>query len=358
VKTLRAYFAAREDPYAGGDLENARQLGGLIWTISIVLMAISLPFRTPTEAIGEAGWVVAGLIIAAGAGFAYTLLHTRLIESWGPLLLAGYAWVVGIAVVQWLGGGHDSPYTQLYLLPVMFVAAFNPPRRIAAFMGAVALALAIPFVYDGWDPDSFASSIASYVIWWAIAVVANILMSGIRAQRIVLAREGEEAREEARLDSLTRLRNRRAFEEAGARELAQARRLEVPLSVMLIDIESFKQVNDRYGHLEGDRCLRDVAAAIRGDLRHPDLGFRWGGDEFALLLPGTDLTGARRLGERLRGAVSGACLRPDEEPVTIRFGVAEMSGDSSLTELVELADLALAAAQRQPQAPEAEGSAH
>jgi diguanylate cyclase (GGDEF)-like protein len=182
------------------------------------------------------------------------------------------------------------------------------------------------------------------VIWLALAMLGNVLMSGVRAQRLALAAEEARAREEARLDKLTGVRNRRAFDEALETEVERARREESRLTVAMIDIHSFKLINDRFGHAEGDRCLREVAQAIAASVRQPDLCFRWGGDEFALILTATSAADAAPLGARLKGEVYRLCHRPDEEPMEITFAVAELGESMPASELGEMVGLALTSA--------------
>jgi diguanylate cyclase (GGDEF)-like protein len=109
------------------------------------------------------------------------------------------------------------------------------------------------------------------------------------------------------------------------------------------DIEHFKRINDEFGHLEGDQCLRRVAQAMESELRAPDQVFRWGGDEFVLLLPGTVKEDAEVLIERVQNKVSVACKRPDNEPVWIHYAAAQLQPQMTATELTEAADLALMA---------------
>jgi diguanylate cyclase (GGDEF)-like protein len=245
--------------------------------------------------------------------------------------------------MQWLGGGIGAPYERAILLPVIFVAAIHPPRRIAVFLAFVALALVIPFLYDGWDAQAAGASLASLVIYMGLSLGVNVPMSAIRAQRLAYVADEAAAREEARLDALTGLHNRRAFNEALADEMKLARRLEIPLSVGMIDIVNFKEINDRWSPAEGDRCLREVAAALGDSLRDPDQVFRWGGDEFALILTGTAANGAGALRDRLSLVVSSACMRPDDVSIELRFAVAEVQGDETPEEVVEMAGLAMTA---------------
>jgi diguanylate cyclase (GGDEF)-like protein len=301
-----------------------------------------MPASPPDDAIGNAGWIVAGGIVAIGILGAVGLAHGRATNFPILLLVAGAA-VVGLAVLEWLAGGVHAPYDRILLLPIVYTAAIHPPRRIAAFLLLVAAALAVPFVYDGWNIEQAGSAAAAFVIWTALAVVINLLMSGVRAQRIAAARGEATARQEARVDPLTGLANRRAFDEVLEREIARSRAREQPLSLAMVDIENFKDINDRWGHAAGDRCLREVATALRASLREPDLCFRWGGDEFMVVLPGASGAESELVGARLRDGIGAACRRPDDSPVTARFASAELLDDMEATELSEMAGIAMSA---------------
>ncbi len=340
---LRSYFARQPDPYAGGDLDNAQRIGSVLFGLQALLIAGLSPLSPPTHPIGEAGWIVTGGIVAVGV--AVTLgMHRRRFESWNALLVAAYGAVAALEMMQWLGGGVEAPYERAILLPVFFVAAIHPPRRIAAFLGFVALALVVPFLYDGWHAQAAGASLASMVILAGLSMGVNVPMSAIRAQRLAHAREEAAARAEARIDSLTGLHNRRAFDEALADQVKLARRIEVPLTVAMIDIVNFKEVNDHWSPAEGDRCLREIAKALDSSVRDPDQVFRWGGDEFALILTGTGVEGTAPLRDRLDVIVSSTCSRPDHRPLEIRFSAAELHDDQDAGELVEMAGLAMTAA--------------
>jgi diguanylate cyclase (GGDEF)-like protein len=340
----RGFFATPADPYAGADMDNARRLGSALWALVTILMLVLWIPSPPNEAIGNAGWIVAGLIACSSASLVVALRKGRAVTTWREFLVVSYAAVLAIGVLQWLAGGVGSPYERLCLLPVLFVAMLHPPRKIAAFMGFVALVLAAPFVYDGWNSDAAGATFATYVIWCALSALGAVLMRGIRVQRLALAAEEAKAREEARVDQLTGLHNRRAFDESLELEVERARRQGSPLTVAMIDIHSFKKINDGWGHAEGDRCLREVATAIADAVRVPDLCFRWGGDEFALILTGTDAGDAAPLSARLKGEVYGRCRRPDDEPMEITFAIAELGADMPASELNEMAGMALTSA--------------
>lgn len=340
---LRAYFARTPDPYAGGDLENAQRIGAVLFGLQAILIAGLVPLSPPTHAVGEAGWLVAAGIVLASVAISQAMRTSRF-QSWDTLLATSYGAVASLAVMQWLAGGVDAPYERAILIPVFFVAAIHPPRRIAGFLAFVGLALMVPFAYSGWDAQAAGGFAASYVIMIGVSLGVNVPMSAIRAQRLAHARDEAMAREEARHDSLTGLRNRRAFDEELVESMKLAQRLEVPLTVVMLDVVNFKEINDRWSPVEGDRCLKVVAGALRSAMRDPDLCFRWGGDEFALILIGTGFEGAQSLGERLAGEVSSSCRRPNDEPVEIRFAVAQLQEDQTCEELVERTGLAMTAA--------------
>jgi len=152
---------------------------------------------------------------------------------------------------------------------------------------------------------------------------------------------------QALVDGLTGLANRRAASDALHAEVARAERLETPLSVVLADLDEFKEVNDVHGHAVGDEVLRVVAEVLRETLRESDVAGRWGGEEFLLLLPGADEEGAAQLAERVRVALAARSI-PSAPGlrVTASFGVAEYAGETNSEQLLEAADGALYRAKR------------
>lgn len=328
LQRLRELFAKRDDPYAGVDLANASRIGGAIWLIGAAATAVLLPLAPPDAAIGSAGWAFAGVVVAAAVAGGLRLRALGSAVRVNELLAHSYGAVVLLGVAVWLSGGVDSPYSQLLLLSLLYTSAVHPPRRVLTYLACLSLVALAPLVYDHDASHREALAlVAELVIWLALAFVAMSLMSVVRAQRLGLRREGEKARRQARVDPLTGLLNRRAFNEALAHAVDKARASGEPLSVVVCDVDDFKDINDRFGHLEGDRLLRAVADSLRRVLRGADVAYRWGGDEFALLLPGTDAAGGAHVADRIRLAVS-ANTTPDGEALQMAAGVAELGADA------------------------------
>jgi two-component system cell cycle response regulator len=169
-----------------------------------------------------------------------------------------------------------------------------------------------------------------------------------------MARLGDRERALALRDALTGCFNRRAFYRLFRREADRARRLGAGLSLLSLDIDNFKSVNDAYGHGSGDEVLRLLARRLLGLVREPDLLFRWGGEEFLILLPHSVPGAAVHLAERVRAGVAAEPFRVGEEgrevPLTISIGVAGMEtrdGGLDADALAERADAALLRAKRE-----------
>lgn len=150
-------------------------------------------------------------------------------------------------------------------------------------------------------------------------------------------------------DPLTGVNNRTAFDTSLKREVDLARRHGTALTMVVLDIDHFKQINDRFGHLVGDYVLRDVAAHAGACIRSTDMLFRYGGEEFVLLLSSTSMQGAKRLAERIRSAIEKMQCRYGSNRVQISasLGVACLQRDDSPQSLFDRADHALLKAKQE-----------
>lgn len=166
------------------------------------------------------------------------------------------------------------------------------------------------------DPGHFSPVVATDLLEHMAAVTALCVDNA--ANRARLRRDGL-------TDALTGVANRRFFERRLQEEISLWRRHGASLSCLLVDIDHFKQINDRYGHLVGDQMLQRVAQTLSMGLRSSDVLARYGGEEFALLLPATDGRQAGEIAERLRGAIEGAVAPPGSSaPLTVSIGLARL----------------------------------
>ncbi len=150
------------------------------------------------------------------------------------------------------------------------------------------------------------------------------------------------AEHRANNDALTGLANRRALDDTLKRMVAQATRAGQPLAALLLDLDHFKQLNDRYGHSKGDEALAVTGAALRAALREGDFVARYGGEEFAVLLPATDGDGARHVAQTLLHAVRATTVPGVDSPITVSIGLAVLPVDAEdARSLLRLADRAL-----------------
>jgi diguanylate cyclase (GGDEF)-like protein len=173
-----------------------------------------------------------------------------------------------------------------------------------------------------------------------LALLALMLLTFVLARPLLRTfRWTEEQASEARIDALTGLANRRALEEILAAEISRAERFAHQLAVVLLDLDRFKEINDSFGHAAGDVMLRAVSHLLTSLARQGDTVARWGGEEFVVVLPETDLAGARRFAERLRRTIEGHPV--GEMKTSASCGVATMLPEDSVEALLRAADQAL-----------------
>jgi diguanylate cyclase (GGDEF)-like protein len=224
-------------------------------------------------------------------------------------------------------------------------ALFHRKRTLAvAFLTAALIALGLAllrarFASAGSVAAEFVANRLTYVyVFVATAVVFSIL-------GYIFGRQADELRRLSATDPLTGLGNRRGLYAHLRDEWRRSQRYGSPLSLLLIDIDGLKQINDEWGHGAGDQVLRNAARAIRSTLRATDYGARWGGDEFAIVAPNTNGAAARRLGERLL-ARTGRHSRTDDLPLTaLSIGIAVTAAEQGEADtpkaLIDQADAAL-----------------
>ncbi|HUN78977.1 MAG TPA: GGDEF domain-containing protein [Solirubrobacteraceae bacterium] len=230
-----------------------------------------------------------------------------------------------------LSGGPTSPALPWMVLPAAMTAArFRQQVVVVALVLTAALVLAVTL---GVDPGATVED--------PVPVIATLALL-LSVVSIVWALQAAELhhRDEAIIDPLTGLLNRHALAPRFLELSHQARITEQPVCLLLCDVDSFKLINDRYGHDRGDAVLRDVAYELRKRLRSFELVYRVGGEEFLIVLPGVHAQEAGEIAERLRLAVESA--RPTGIAITVSLGLSVGSGEEVVYEtLFRAADRAL-----------------
>lgn len=182
------------------------------------------------------------------------------------------------------------------------------------------------------------------------ALLNQELEARVEARNTELAHANAKLQKLAITDALTGVFNRRHFFRLAERELARAQRYGDSLSTLMLDLDHFKRINDHYGHLVGDRVLQVVAQCVQDNIREFDILGRYGGEEFALILPNTDISGAYEIANRIREIIASQVIQTGQEEVSITasLGVAHLIeiSDTSIEELLDYADQALYAAKK------------
>lgn len=335
-RALRAPDAGG-DAYEHLDLRLATRLGGALFLIGIAYVLIVAPLAPPRD------WRIVGGCLAVGAASAVWLLSPRPPRSPEALLAFPY-FAVALAALYRYGAGPGSPFQQLLFLIALYTAAVHPVRRTAGVLAAATAAAISPALYETMRPSFAAEALGQLALVWSLSAVVLVWVTRTRDLRRELAEAREEAERHARLDALTGLANRRAFQETLPRLTADARRHDRPLAVLVADVDAFKSVNDAFGHPAGDEVLRGVARALTAAVRMPDPCFRWGGDEFVALLRDATLESAREIAARVAGTVALSVRTPDGMPIGISVGCAELLDGETGEDMTARADTELIAA--------------
>lgn len=291
------------------------------WSIAIILLAFGLwdAFVDSAHWRSAFGARLVGAVLVISTGLFQKLpgkaqwlpvlakfrLMTAVISSViaASMLDTGYGYGVAGLVVIILTG----PYTAI-------------DSRDLMKANVLLIALLMPVVIAV-SPTQFDTIGTAVFVLLAIAVSSLLGRVLETSHRRAFALELELHRD-ARTDALTSLANRRAMQERGRVELKLAKRTGVNVSVILCDLDRFKNINDRYGHEAGDAALVRVASVLKGALRESDALGRWGGEEFIAVLPATHAAGAREVAERMRAAIEGIVFPGIAERTSMSLGVA------------------------------------
>ena len=332
-------------------------------SVLVALGSLSLS-STGEPAIGL--WAVAQTVLLAAGVVVFNVGIVRLTDRPAPWAIAiGWASAC-VAARLYLPLVMPSPAIAVAITTIFFVTCLGyaavallrvPAGPLRGTQRVIAVLLVVQIaglversiVLVGWGGESTAavSSSAAQSAFLLAAIAAAFLLTlsiaVLANQRLQRALDAA-----ARVDPLTGLMNRRAFSEIADRDWSRAMRGERRLSMLLLDLDHFKSINDLYGHRAGDAALRKVADALTREVRLGDVVCRFGGEEFIILMPDTAGGAAYAVAERLRLAIAGLTeeLAPGM-PISVSIGVAEKSAaDATWEQLVAAADKVLYAAKQ------------
>jgi diguanylate cyclase (GGDEF)-like protein len=295
----------------------------------LLLSADDLAYPEVVAVLAGSGVIAAAMLLILGSRFEARVAF-----------LSDLCAVVCLVVIIALTGGPTSPMLPFILLPIAISAYFASTREAIAQLVVGIAVCATPLLYA--DADEW---IAYCVRFVALASTAMVLTLVISRSRHALDAAERSAREQALHDPLTRLPNRRTFTARLGAALAKAETSGTDgVCAAIIDLDNFKRVNDRHGHATGDRLLRGIGEALGTVVRTGDTIARVGGDEFAIVAPGTDLETARVLGERCVTTVEAVAEKLGcadcGVSATVGFALHRRDADTA-DELIAAADTAL-----------------
>jgi diguanylate cyclase (GGDEF)-like protein len=331
-------------PHAVVEARGAASTLRVVWwlTITIVLLGVGISGsfaaeQSPIFLLGAAA-VVSVVIFHELLGSSERGRLVRLAE-----ILAAVALIGGLLAMT---GFASSPFAMLFaLVSVAAALAYGPRAGLTAAGLATAAFAAILLVdprFDTYGPDDALRLSIGLGATWLLAFVA-VAYAG--HQRRAMAR----AIEQARTDPLTALFNRTQLFVTLEQEVSRTRRSDRGFCLLMIDLDGLKAINDSGGHMRGDEVLRALGAVIRASIRTVDSAYRYGGDEFVVLLPETDIVGAFVVAEKIRGGAEevGLAMSGPEPVTSVSIGLVSHPEDGlSAEELMAAADRAMYQAKR------------
>ena len=335
VDAQRQALPSIEQEELRGISRTVAEIEWLLLILVLVYVAFGWPLPDTEPALSMAMFFYGAFVMS----FRYANFYKD--ESRWKIAIETLAMIVFITWVLWITGGLASPLLNAYLLVVITSALTLGKALTLAEVGLIGLCcLFLDWQVGGKDMARFAywggftAQLAPVVL---VAYITTMFSADIRygLHRAKLLSE---------TDELTGIYNMRGFAVIATRLFAQAQRYDRPASVLMVDSDNLKQVNDKHGHEAGNRLLRHVVKAMQAQLRFTDVAARYGGDEFVVMLPDTPMRGALEVAERMRRAIDEAHFGPENDrvPCTISIGAASFPEHGrTLDALLVRADRAL-----------------
>jgi diguanylate cyclase (GGDEF)-like protein len=321
----------------------SRTVAEIEWLL-LVLVLLYLVFGWPLPETEPALSMAMFFFAAFVMSFRYTNFYKR--ETRWKIAVETLAMIVFITWVLYVTGGLASPLVNAYLL-VVITSALTLGKAVTLAEVAV---IGLCYLFLDWQLAQKEMLRLAYVGGFLAQMAPVLLVAYITTMFSADIRYGlSRAKLLSETDELTGLHNMRGFVVIASRLFAQAQRYQRPASFLMVDSDSLKQVNDRFGHDAGSRLLRHLVKAMQAQLRFTDVAARYGGDEFVILLPDTPARGALEVAERIRHSVESTPYTVDASTVTctVSIGVATYPQDGrSMEGLLARADSALYSAKK------------
>ena len=304
------------------DFETAelRNFSRTVAQIDWLLVALAVLYDVFREPAARARLAIyAG--VAVFAAIIVALHHARLVRHRSRQLLATETWLM-VAFVSWVNyysGVAHGPLLNMYLLPIVTSALGLGPKFTLLVVGVIAgcyllLGVALEPAFSTLSMGTVAAELAPMVlVAYVTSMLSTDILNALARLRLI-----------SQTDELTGIYNVRAFNAIAERDLGLAARYGSPISLMMVDADNLKAVNDMHGHDTGDQLIKHVAGCIAAELRGTDVVARYGGDEFICLLPQTDGAGALLVGERIRRRIASRPIRVGDAEVgtSVSVGIA------------------------------------
>jgi len=316
----------------------ARSMAELQW---LLLILVILYFFIPTRPITDSDSLIISMVSYSVFVLLFRYMNFQTRESRWKLAIETWAMITFITIVLLHTGMAESPLINLYLLVI--IACAITLGKIMTLLEVMLIACC--YLYMGYlsysvglfAPETFTMLMAKFSPFLLVAYVTSMLASDIlhAKQRITLL---------SQTDDLTGLLNMRAFNNVLEKEIARVTRYAQPFTVIMIDVDGLKSVNDQYGHTTGSRLITTIAQSIKDSVRTTDVLARYGGDEFVVLMTHTSTEHARMAAERIRAAIHNTAfdMKGNRISTTVSIGIASFPESvAEAAEVLDKADIAL-----------------
>ena len=316
----------------------SRSMAELQWLMLIIVMVY---FFIPTNTIDAPENLIAVMCGYAVFVLLFRYAGARLEDTQWKLAIETWAMITFITLSIWLSGGIESPLQNLYLISVI-ACAITMGKTMTILEVALIACCYLFMGYQHYSTDIFSAETFTFIIARFSPLLLVAYVTSILASDILNAKK--RITELSQTDDLTGISNMRAFNEIFEKEVAGAARYSYPLSVLMIDLDRLKVVNDQFGHTTGSALIKHAATLMRDGIREADILARYGGDEFVILMPHTNTEMSTLVAERIRELIEAKPLNigGHQLPASISIGIASYPDNVVRPEtLLDQADAAL-----------------